>query len=386
VRKGIKRARCFRCHADFGVEDVVAKLLGIDAEEYAPPTFPSAVLTNDGGAVIEAGGLGAEEAEEFDAPVPISEGAAPEEDDAIEPMAVPSLEAGGMGAEEAEEFDAPVPLSEGAASAEDDVIEPMPVPGLEASGLGAAADEATSPMATEGFPATEMFEIANDDIAQLIKAEAADAGIETEMQSLDAPKAMDVDEPIQEGLPSADDENTATALAGGTVRLTPEDILAALASSGNAANAPEASAPAAPKEKLPEDASVAQKADIPAATETTAPGPTSEEKPKDAAAPIGAAEPVNNEASKIKVRMGSVLIEQLTIEEVAAMAEEGKLEEHHLVARQFSENWIEAPKVPVLRPIFERLRRNRQPEMPPPPATKAPAPKGGLFGRLFGRN
>jgi hypothetical protein len=270
------------------------------------------------------------------------------------------------------------------ATAEGDATEAAPDVGLEASGLGIAANEATSTMASEDLLSTEMFEIANDDIAQLIKAEATDTGAETDSdsQALDAIQAMDGDDPIQNAHDALldDDKNAATAataLDGGTVRLTPEDVLAALASSVPAANVTEPQAHAAPEENLPEDASVLQETDISAATEAMEPVAASEDKPKVVAVPISA-EPSTNEASKIKVRMGEVLVEQLTIEEVAAMAEEGKLEEHHLVARQFSENWIEAPKVPVLRPIYERLRRSRQPQVPPPPR------EGCLAGCLAG--
>jgi hypothetical protein len=94
---------------------------------------------------------------------------------------------------------------------------------------------------------------------------------------------------------------------------------------------------------------------------------------------------VTNEAAKIKVKMGESLLENLTIEEVTAMAEDGQLKEHHLIARQFSENWVVAPNVPALRPIFERLRADQEqiqaPQSPPPQQ----AGKRGLFSGLFGR-
>jgi hypothetical protein len=80
--------------------------------------------------------------------------------------------------------------------------------------------------------------------------------------------------------------------------------------------------------------------------------------------------------------MGEDLIENLTIEEVAAMAEDRRLLENHFIARQFSENWIAAPLVPALRPIFERLRA----ESPPPQSPAVQPGKRGLFNSLFGRN
>jgi hypothetical protein len=346
---------------------------------------------------------GAGDADGFGAAAAISDDIAPFAGDAVGIGADAALDVGDLDAEgagDADGFGAAAAISDDIAPFAGDTIgigadaaldagAVLDVGGLDAEGAGdadgigaVAADDASPPIATEGPHAAEMLEIAHDDIAQLIEAEATGAETETEINldllPLDAPQAID-DEPIQDA-PSANDETAAVALAGGTVRLTPEDILAALTSTASAANMPEAPAT---EENLPDDASSAQNADTSAAAETAEPGPTLDDQPKAAAV---AAEPANNEASKIKVRMGAVLMEQLTIEEVAAMAEEGKLEEHHLVARQFSENWIEAPKVPVLRPIYERLRRNRQPQAAAPPTTKAPAPKGGLFGRLFGRN
>jgi hypothetical protein len=73
--------------------------------------------------------------------------------------------------------------------------------------------------------------------------------------------------------------------------------------------------------------------------------------------------------SKLKVRMDGELAENMTKEEVASWVEEGKVKGHHLVAHQFSENWLEAAKVPFLKPVFAKLK----------------PPKRGLFEGLFGR-
>jgi hypothetical protein len=90
-------------------------------------------------------------------------------------------------------------------------------------------------------------------------------------------------------------------------------------------------------------------------------------------APTAAAAPTETTAetpSKLKIRKDGELLENLTKEEVTAMAEDGRLKGNHTVAHQFSENWLEAAKVPFLRPIFAKLR----------------PPKRGLFEGLFGRN
>ena len=39
--------------------------------------------------------------------------------------------------------------------------------------------------------------------------------------------------------------------------------------------------------------------------------------------------------------------------------EQGRVQEYHMVARQFSDHWIEASKVPALRPLFEQRRRDQ---------------------------
>lgn len=77
----------------------------------------------------------------------------------------------------------------------------------------------------------------------------------------------------------------------------------------------------------------------------------------------------------------------LSMDQVVRMVQSGEIQEFHMVAGQFSENWLEASKVPALRPVFERLRRSKPAEpMPPPPSLGETAPvKKSLFGGLFGK-
>jgi hypothetical protein len=86
----------------------------------------------------------------------------------------------------------------------------------------------------------------------------------------------------------------------------------------------------------------------------------------------------------LKVQVGTELYSNLTMEQLTGLAEQGRLMEYHMVARQFSDNWLEAGKVPGLRPVFERLRRMRMPEPPLSPMETAPIKKS-LFGGLFGK-
>ena len=83
-----------------------------------------------------------------------------------------------------------------------------------------------------------------------------------------------------------------------------------------------------------------------------------------------------------RVQLGTDTLSNLTMDQMAGLVNEGRLADYHMVARQFSENWIEAGKVPVLRPIFDRIRRERMAEAPP---SESEAPKRSLFGGLFGK-
>jgi len=83
-----------------------------------------------------------------------------------------------------------------------------------------------------------------------------------------------------------------------------------------------------------------------------------------------------------KIQVGQETFQNVTLDQVSAWIEQGRVQDWHMVARQFSDNWIEAAKVPALRPIFDRVRRTQPAELPlnpPAPFEAAPAKKG-LFG------
>ena len=90
----------------------------------------------------------------------------------------------------------------------------------------------------------------------------------------------------------------------------------------------------------------------------------------------------------LKIQMEQETMSNLSVAQVTEWIEQGRVQEYHMVARQFSEHWIEAIKVPALRPVFERKRRElsgKPRELPVPPPDIAPVKKS-LFGGLFGRN
>lgn len=93
--------------------------------------------------------------------------------------------------------------------------------------------------------------------------------------------------------------------------------------------------------------------------------------------------------SALRLRIGDQTYAGLDLPTIAKWIEEGRVLEDHQVARGTSENWMDAFKVPALRPVFERLRRARAgitDTLPPPPSSIADTgPKRGLFGGMFGK-
>jgi hypothetical protein len=106
--------------------------------------------------------------------------------------------------------------------------------------------------------------------------------------------------------------------------------------------------------------------------------------------PLAVPTPSAPDTELLRLKIGADLYPGLTLAQVVQWVEEGRVLETHLVARQFSENWIEAYKVPSLRPVFDRLRRERANAQPafmeelPPSSIEAPPARRGLFGGLFG--
>lgn len=93
----------------------------------------------------------------------------------------------------------------------------------------------------------------------------------------------------------------------------------------------------------------------------------------------------------LKLQVGQEVYNNVSMDQITSWIEQGRVQDFHMVARQFSENWIEAGKVPALRPIFERVRRAQAPAAQqaqavilPPPNETAPMKKS-LFGGLFNR-
>jgi len=105
------------------------------------------------------------------------------------------------------------------------------------------------------------------------------------------------------------------------------------------------------------------------------------------AAPMPAIEPhagAAQDPNLLKIQLETETLSNVAMDQLILMVEQGRVKEYHLVARQFSENWLDANKVPALRPVFERLRRITQIGPVPTLANETAPVKRSLFGGLFG--
>jgi hypothetical protein len=327
VHAGIRRAQCFRCETVFGIEEAVAHLLAAQPEAGVPDPAPvPEPAVQDAGLVPEAAVL--------DLP--------------------PSLTLGDLETAEEESLDqtlitTPVLVAEAAPDAEDAPYTTSG-PGY-ASAKDAIAKLMGAPLVPKAQPAAHPSHGAMDIEATLSAMDDTLGG-----QRVFEPKAS---EPLPERPPAPPVMNMAS-----TMKLTHSEIQAALA----------AAAPAS--------AVTAHLNTIPGPPPRTEPLPRAEP----ALPPPGL--PPAQDPNLLKVQLEQEVYNNVTIEQMGVWVEEGRVHEYNMVARQFSEHWIEASKVPALRPIFEQRRRRQGPgqeELPIPPSEILPQKKG-LFGGLFSRN
>ncbi|BDU71180.1 zinc ribbon domain-containing protein [Mesoterricola silvestris] len=242
---------------------------------------------------------------------------------------------------------------------------------------GEAAAEAEATAETEADPeagASGSFSSARDAISKLMGEDAPAAHASTsERRFLGSRSPMDVEATLSAldvtlggnaPAPSPAPEATTS-----TVKLSAQEIQAAMASVGARSFAPP------PPPHLPP----------PPPPHLPPPPPPRAEMPPP---PRPLEAPAAPGAELLKIQMEQETMNSVSIDQVTAWIEQGRVHEYHMVARQFSDHWIEAVKVPALRPVFERRRRDGVPssaEVPAPAPEMAPAKKS-LFGGLFGRN
>lgn len=338
VRIGIRRAKCFRCGNIFDIQETVERLRPQASVEAAPP---EALLD-------ELPGLAASDLAGLELQEDIFQ---------EEPLGPPA------------EAEQPASLTmgdldeiEGSLDTDTTLVDFTPPP-------------APAPAPA---PSDSHYTSAKDAIQRLLgdapPATASTRPFPTSRSSspMDVEATLEALENTLGGVqPSELEKNGPAADLGSTVRMNMQDLQAAMAPSP----LPEEGNPAAQTLSMP----------LPQIPEPPKPVPTPILPP---AKPLTITVPTAQDPNLLKLKIGEDLYENLSVDQIATWIEQGRVLETHQVARQFSENWIEAVKVPTLRPIFDRIKRLRSVLSDETPgATPAPEPpKKSLFGGLFGRN
>ena len=366
VRTGIRRARCFRCASIFGIEDEVKRLL-------EPLPAPVLDLPQEAGPEL---GIGPEDfldlqplLDESSLPVePTVESFAPESTDAS-----PSLTLGDLDGIEEEILEKTLVVEEAELqpaapfAVAEPVVEPDQEPDGGTGGFTSAKDAIAKLLGNTPTPEPPHERRTLGRSNTQMDVEATLDALES---TLGGVQAKDLgSKPVVPPPDLSQDEFEPAKPMASTMKLTHDEIMSAM----KAASLP---APASIPKPLPS---------APAPTPLTAPVPQT-------AAPVvqtpAAPEP---EASLLKLQVGQEVYSNVSMDQITSWIEQGRVQDFHMVARQFSENWIEAGKVPALRPIFERVRRAQAPAAQqaqavilPPPNETAPIKKS-LFGGLFNR-
>jgi predicted Zn finger-like uncharacterized protein len=325
-----KRAKCFRCGEVFGIEAQVLQLLGQMEAPSQNAAEPYADLIG-----IEAGDLDlpAFTAEAIPEPQFLQEVMDAPEDIPVSPVSdSPSLSMGDLDIAEEEileETVTPEPVEEAPSTTEDGT-----------SGFASAKDAISKILG--GLQAPQQTQNMPTRLSQ-----RQDVDMEATLSAFD--KTLSNTAPESLAPPIQEQGETAS-----TVRLSRNEIQAAM----GAMPIPEAQPPIMPPPQ-----------------ENSRFGSMNE-------APLSP----DQDPNLLKVRVGTEVYSNLTQEQLSSWIEEGRILETHPVARQFSDHWIEAAKVPSLRPTFERLRRLRSEAAPTMASETGAHQKRSLFGGLFGRN
>ena len=367
LRPAIRRAKCFTCGGLFPVGDIVQRLLELPAQSdtsrfrladlkaahevhedpvVAPPSLTLGDLEGVDEEILEKTlvdlptSLPETKVEPLLEPLPSPEAVVPE---AVVPevMALP-------------EPVAPVTPEPRAAAVAEAPTFPPEITEATLSGYTSARDAidkllGSVPAAPSGLklqPESEGMDM-----------EATLSVLDTTLSGTHAPTATDG--PTDAGLTEEDLAGSSTS----TMRLSQADLLAALAT------------PTAPK-LGPAPTVALQASDL-----LVLPESVSSNSPQ-----ASGLEGQESSHELLRLKIGEEIYGSLTMQQLTAWVEEGRILENHLVARQHSENWLEAHKVPGLRPVFERLRRERSGGAPSLDSGFGEiAPKKSLFGGLFGK-
>ena len=384
LKASTRRAQCCICQGVFPVGDVVRRVLGAIPVEAATAAFMAEEVpaAQD---VQPSDMTGPElEAPELEAP----------ELEAFEP---PSLTLGDLEGTEAEILEktlveAPAPAT--AALPEEKPESPLP---SAPPSYPSEITESTLSGYTSARDAIDKLFSDSPSLAAEAKApqNASNMDLEATLSALEetlggshpTPPAAPPDTPSGASAPST----LAMPPSTSTVRFTRDEVMAAMAD--GAVPVPAAGTPVPAEPSATDPTVTLQASDL------------AESAPRDQTQQMAAAQtlmtgplpiptppaPATPEAELLRLKIGEEIYPGLTMTQLTQWVEEGRILEGHLVARQFSENWLEAHKGPGLRPVFDRLRRERlaalgasQGETFPPPPSETSPMKKSLFGGLFG--
>lgn len=373
VRPGLRKARCLRCKDVFRIEEAVARLLA-EAEAVA----------------LQAG-----------APAPSAPIMAEDVFDLTPPMVVPATLLPPPAPEPvAEDFPVAAPSLDPALTlgdlegADEEILErTLVIDPPEGMAVPAPETRAATPEESE-MDLGGSYSSAKDAISKLLgDLPAAPAHAERRTgartgQPMDVEATLDALENTLGGVQPKDldfdlgTQPMPTVGRSSTVKLSAAEIQAAMMAGAEADSLP---APSAPTQAFPNPL-VARVALTPPPPPTPVAVPVPPPAPLPPPAPAAAPQDPN----LLKIEVGDEVFTNVTLEQMTTWIEQGRVQEWHMVARQFSDNWIEASKVPSLRPIFERVRRQGTPGVPPgseafPPAMDTAPMKKSLFGGLFKR-
>ncbi len=368
VRTGLRRAQCFRCGDIFHIDAEVKRMLA-ELEPVSTSNVPLETLA----AAMEQ----APEAAHHDAP--------PHDETAHDATA--DLEAQDLGLSDLE-----IPEPDFETHAAPSPNETAPIPAMAAAAVPVPEPPSPMPAPTEAALEPEAggtYASAKDAIARLFG---------------DAPLAPSPTEALRGALSGGRDLDTEAGMRA------LEDTLGGVPASALSTKPFIAPVPEVPADLLALPEAPMQETDLPHASATVrltaaevaaaagsvtskAPEPpeiTQEEVTMVLPPPPAPLAPVMDTAdpSALRLRIGDQVYSGLDLTTLAKWIEEGRVLEDHQVARGASETWMDAVKVPALRPVFERLRRARMGgDLPMPPASGIgdTGAKKGLFGGMFGK-
>jgi len=347
----IRRAKCFTCGSVFPVGDVVRRLLALPEEGIPPGSAPNPVTAVD---VIQP-----EESMPDTAQTP--------------PLTLSDLESTDPGLLEKTLVAAPDSLPEAKVEAASSY--PSEITDTTLSGYTSARDAIDKLFGTA--PRADLAVKINPE-TNLMDLEATLSAFEDTLGASPAtPPSVDKGLLGDRPMTSASSVDHLAGSSNSTMSLSQEDVLAAIAVT-----------PALPPVPAPSLNPVGLTT---APIRTFNPMPTEERLPV-APRPVAStfappADSPDSSEEMLRLKIGEDIYTGLTMPQLIAWVEQGRILENHLVARQHSENWLEAHKVPGLRPVFERLRRERNSGVPGSDSGLGdPSPKKSLFGGLFGKS